>query len=246
MSNLFHYFANPSRFSRLSKILSPWFFGLMLFFLFLGLWFALFSSPPDYQQGETVRIMYVHVPAAWMSLFIYVTMTILSIFSLIWRHPIADLLCKCSAPIGAIFTLIALVTGSIWGKPTWGTWWVWDARLTSVFILFLIYMGHIGIVRSIEDKEKGAKASAILTLLGAFNIPIIKFSVDWWNTLHQPASIIRSGGPSIHIEMLTPLILMALSFMFFYFAFVLINAQSEIYSRRVKSIFLKNIKFNSK
>ena len=236
MSNLFHYFANPSRFSRLSKILSPWFFGLTLFFLFLGLWFALFSSPPDYQQGETVRIMYVHVPAAWMSLFIYVTMTILSIFSLIWRHPIADLLCKCSAPIGAIFTLIALVTGSIWGKPTWGTWWVWDARLTSVFILFLIYMGHIGIVRSIEDKEKGAKASAILTLLGAFNIPIIKFSVDWWNTLHQPASIKLDGASSIHSSMLLPLMLMLLVLLLYSALILLMKYKTEIIRIKKKNI----------
>ena len=241
MIKVLNYYANPGRFRRLSEKMYPWSLGLTIIFLLLGLWFALFNSPPDYQQGETVRIMYVHVPSAWMSLFIYSAMTIFSIFSLIWKHPMADLLCKSSAPIGACFTLIALVTGSIWGKPTWGTWWVWDARLTSVFILFLIYMGLIGLVRAIDDQVKSARACAILTLMCAIIIPFIKFSVDYWNTLHQPASIIRAGGPSIHHEMLIPLFLMAGSFMIFYFSFVLLNAQTELYQRRLKAIFIKNI-----
>jgi len=241
MTGIINYLANPGRFRRVSQKIYPWSLGSTVLFLLLGLWFALYNSPPDYQQGETVRIMYIHVPAAWMSLFIYSTMVLLSIFSLVWKHPLADLLCKSSAPIGACFTLIALVTGSIWGKPTWGTWWVWDARLTSVFILFLIYMGHIGLVRSIEDHTKSAKAAAILTLIGAINIPIIKFSVDWWNTLHQPASIIRVDGPTIHSSMLLPLILMAISFMSFYFSFVLLNTQTELYKRRLKTIFVKSL-----
>ena len=241
MTGIINYLANPGRFRRVSQKIYPWSLSSTVLFLLLGLWFALYNSPPDYQQGETVRIMYIHVPAAWMSLFIYSTMVLLSIFSLVWKHPLADLLCKSSAPIGASFTLIALVTGSIWGKPTWGTWWVWDARLTSVFNLFLIYMGHIGLVRSIEDHVKSAKAAAILTLIGAINLPIIKFSVDWWNTLHQPASIIRVDGPTIHSSMLVPLTLMAISFMSFYFSFVLLNTQTELYKRRLKTIFVKSL-----
>ena len=215
---------------------------LLLFIIVLsvGLTEALILSPEDYKQSHSVRIMYVHVPAAWMAMMIYLSMTIMSIFALVWRHPLADILSKCSAPIGASFTLIALVTGSIWGKPTWGTWWVWDARLTSVFILFLIYMGHITLVRSFEDEYKGARAGAILTLIGAFNLPIIKFSVDWWNTLHQPASVIKLDGPTIHIDMMIPLILMALGFLFFYFSFLLINVQTELNNRKLKKLFIQN------
>ena len=244
MTNIFNFLANPSRFRLFSQKAYPYTLFIMSIFMSTGLWFGLFNSPPDYQQGETVRIMYVHVPAAWMAMMIYFFMTIMSIFALVWRHPLADILSKCSAPIGAGFTLVALVTGSIWGKPTWGTWWVWDARLTSVFILFLIYMGHITLVRAFEDEYKGARAGAILTLIGAFNLPIIKFSVDWWNTLHQPASVLKLGGPSIHIEMMVPLILMALGFLFFYFSILLINVQTELNIRKLKKLFIK--KFSKK
>ena len=244
MTNIFNFLANPSRFRLFSQKVYPYTLFIMSIFISTGLWFGLFNSPPDYQQGETVRIMYVHVPAAWMAMMIYFSMTIMSIFALVWRHPLADILSKCSAPIGAGFTLVALVTGSIWGKPTWGTWWVWDARLTSVFILFLIYMGHITLVRAFEDEYKGARAGAILTLIGAFNLPIIKFSVDWWNTLHQPASVLKLGGPSIHIEMMVPLILMALGFLFFYFSILLINVQTELNIRKLKKLFIK--KFSKK
>jgi len=244
MTNIFNFLANPSRFRLFSQKVYPYTLFIMSIFMSTGLWFGLFNSPPDYQQGETVRIMYVHVPAAWMAMMIYFFMTIMSIFALVWRHPLADILSKCSAPIGAGFTLVALVTGSIWGKPTWGTWWVWDARLTSVFILFLIYMGHITLVRAFEDEYKGARAGAILTLIGAFNLPIIKFSVDWWNTLHQPASVLKLGGPSIHIEMMVPLILMALGFLFFYFSILLINVQTELNIRKLKKLFIK--KFSKK
>ena len=244
MTNIFNFLANPSRFRLFSQKVYPYTLFIMSIFISTGLWFSLFNSPPDYQQGETVRIMYVHVPAAWMAMMIYFFMTIMSIFALVWRHPLADILSKCSAPIGAGFTLVALVTGSIWGKPTWGTWWVWDARLTSVFILFLIYMGHITLVRAFEDEYKGARAGAILTLIGAFNLPIIKFSVDWWNTLHQPASVLKLGGPSIHIEMMVPLILMALGFLFFYFSILLINVQTELNIRKLKKLFIK--KFSDK
>ena len=225
----------------ISSKLTKYVFALFIIVLTIGLTEALFLSPEDYKQSHSVRIMYVHVPAAWMALTVYLSMTIMSIFSLVWRHPLADILSKSSAPIGAAFTLIALVTGSIWGKPTWGTWWVWDARLTSVFILFLIYMGHIAVVRAFEDEYKGARAAAILTLFGAFNLPIIKFSVDWWNTLHQPASVIKLDGPSIHVDMLIPLILMAFGFLFFYFSFLLINVQTELNHRKLKKLFIKKL-----
>ncbi len=245
MQNIFNFLANPSRFRVFSEKSYPYALFMMIILIYVGLWYSLFNSPPDYQQGETVRIMYVHVPAAWMAMMVYLSMTIMSLFALVWRHPLADILSKCSAPIGASFTLIALVTGSIWGKPTWGTWWVWDARLTSVFILFLIYMGHITLVRSFEDEYKGARAGAILTLIGAFNLPIIKFSVDWWNTLHQPASVIKLDGPAIHIDMMIPLILMALGFLFFYFSFLLINVQTELNNRKLKKLFIQNFSKNN-
>ena len=241
MAGIFNFLASPSRFRRLSERLYPYTIFLMVLFLILGLWYGIYSSPPDYQQGETVRIMYVHVPAAWMAMMIYFSMTLMSIFSLVWRHPLADLLAKESAPIGAMFTLIALVTGSIWGKPTWGTWWVWDARLTSVLILFFIYLGHVALIKLFDDEEKGSKAAAILTIIGAINLPIIKFSVDWWNTLHQPASVMRLDGPSIHIDMMIPLIFMAFAFLFYYLSFLFINTQSELYKRRVKKIYIQNL-----
>ncbi len=241
MSGIFNFLANPSRFRRLSEKYYPYTVFIMFILFFFGLWFGLYKSPPDYQQGETVRIMYVHVPAAWMAMMIYLSMTIMSFFSLVWRHPLADLLAKSSAPIGAIFTLIALVTGSIWGKPTWGTWWVWDARLTSVLILFFIYLGHIALINVFEDEEKGAKAVAILTLIGAINLPIIKFSVDWWNTLHQPASVIKIDGPSIHIDMMIPLLFMAFTFLFYYISFLFVNVQFELNKRKLKKIYIQNI-----
>tara|TARA_B100000686_G_scaffold345035_1_gene428820 strand:+ start:22355 stop:23098 length:744 start_codon:yes stop_codon:yes gene_type:complete len=241
MSDVFNFLANPSRFRRLAEKSYPYTVFIMCILFFFGLWFSIYKSPPDYQQGETVRIMYVHVPAAWMAMMVYLSMTIMSVFSLVWRHPLADLLAKSSAPIGAAFTLIALVTGSIWGKPTWGTWWVWDARLTSVLILFFIYLGHIALINVFEDEEKGAKAVAILTLIGAINLPIIKFSVDWWNTLHQPASVIKIDGPSIHIDMMIPLLIMALAFLFYYISFLFVNVQFELSKRKLKKKYIQNI-----
>jgi len=204
---------NPGVLERYIKFLSPWAGCLSLIFLFIGIWFALFNSPPDYQQGETVRIMYVHVPSAWMSMFIYTAIAISSLLGLIYGHLVAYIFAKAVAPIGAFFTLITLVTGSLWGKPMWGTWWVWDARLTSVFILFFFYVGFIIFSKSFNDPSKGDKISSVLALVGFINIPIIKFSVDFWTTLHQPASISKLGSPSIHNEMLIPLMIMFLSFM---------------------------------
>ena len=205
---MFNYFANPRRFMKLSGILLPWVAGVTVALFAAGLYMALFSSPADYQQGETVRIMYIHVPAAWMALFGYVVMAVSAAVGLIWKHPVADVAARAAAPIGACFTFLALLTGSLWGKPMWGTWWVWDARLTSVLVLFFLYLGYMALNTAFDDAQRGAKASAILAIVGLVNVPIIKFSVDWWNTLHQPASIVRMGGPTVHPDMLWPLFLM--------------------------------------
>ncbi len=190
-------YANPANFLKLVRAVVPASAGLTALLFCAGLYLAWFVAPPDYQQGETVRIMYLHVPAAWLSLLIYAVMTSAALGTLVWRHPLADAAQKAAAFLGACFTFLCLGTGAIWGKPMWGTWWVWDARLTSVLVLFLIYLGLVALWRTFEDPSKAARAAAIFTLVGALNIPIIKFSVDWWNTLHQPASVFRLGGPAI-------------------------------------------------
>ena len=189
--------ANPTRFLSLVDRVVPWLTAATLILLGVGLYLSFFVAPPDYQQGETVRIMFIHVPAAWLAMFGYMLIAVSALGTLIWRHPLADVAAKAAAPIGATFTFVALVTGSLWGKPMWGTYWVWDARLTSVLVLFLLYLGLIALWQSIEEPGRAGRAAAILALVGAVNIPIIKFSVDWWNTLHQPASVIRIGGPTI-------------------------------------------------
>ena len=223
-----HRFANPGRFVRLADRLLPWTAGLTLLCLGLGLWLGLFASPPDYQQGETVRIMYVHVPAAWMALFVYSFIAAASAAALIWRHPLADLAAKAASPLGAGFTFLALVTGSLWGRPMWGTWWEWDARLTSVLVLFFLYLGHMALMNAFEDPTRGRRAAAVLALVGFVNVPIIKFSVDWWSTLHQPASVVRLDGPTIHPDMLWPLILMALGYTFYFIMLLLMRIKSEL------------------
>src|SRR5579872_6482443 len=204
--------ANPARFMRVSGVALPIVAAVTPLVLLVGLYLALFVAPPDYQQGESVRIMYIHVPAAWMSTFVYAVMAASSAVALIWRHPVADIAAREAAPLGASFTLLCLVTGSLWGKPMWGTWWVWDARLTSVLVLFFLYLGYIALVNAFDDAGRGARAGGLLALVGAVNLPIIKFSVDWWNTLHQPASVLRLGGPSIDISLLLPLLVMAMAF----------------------------------
>jgi len=230
-----HRFANPARFARLSSRILPWSAGLAGALMLLGLLLALLVVPPDYQQGESVRIMYVHVPAAWMALFCYVFLAAASAVGLIWRHPLADLTAKATAPVGALFTFAALVTGSLWGKPMWGTWWVWDARLTSVLILFFLYLGYMALWQAIDDGAKAARAAAILALVGVVNVPIIKFSVEWWNTLHQPASVLRLDGPTIDASMLWPLLVMALGFKAYFVTVLLLRLRTELAERRLRA-----------
>ena len=228
--------ANPTRFLSIVDRVVPWLTALTLILLGVGLYLAFFVAPPDYQQGETVRIMFVHVPAAWLAMFGYTLIAIAALGTLIWRHPLADVAAKAAAPIGATFTFVALVTGSLWGKPMWGTYWVWDARLTSVLVLFLLYLGPIALWQAIEEPGRAGRAAAILALVGAVNVPIIKFSVDWWNTLHQPASVLRPGGPSIDPSLLTPLFVMAAAFTLLFVLLHLIAMRAEILRRRVHAL----------
>lgn len=227
--------ANPTRFLGLAGRLLPWFSGLTALLFAVGLFLA-FTTEGDYQQGETVRIMYVHVPSAWLAMMCYSVMAVAALGTLVWRHPLADVAARAAAPIGACFTFLALVTGSLWGKPMWGTWWVWDARLTSVFILFLMYLGLIALNRAMDDPGRAAKVSAVLTLVGFVNIPIIKFSVEWWNTLHQPASVMRLDGPSIDPEFLRPLLVMAIAFTCLFFTLHIAAMRNEIWRRRVAAM----------
>ena len=229
-----HRFANPARFLRISTAVFPWLAAATALCIGAGLYLALFASPPDYQQGESVRIMYVHVPAAWMALFVYTIIAVASAVALVWKHPLAHVAAKCASPIGASFTFIALVSGSLWGKPMWGTWWVWDARLTSVLILFFLYLGHMALLSAFEDTSRGERAAAILALGGFVNVPIIKFSVDWWNTLHQPASVMRLGGPTIDPAMLRPLLLMAVGFTVFFFTVLILRMRAELIARKIR------------
>ncbi|HOV03359.1 MAG TPA: heme ABC transporter permease [Kaistiaceae bacterium] len=230
--------ANPTRFLGLVDVVLPWLVALTAISFVVGLYMTFFVAPADYQQGETVRIMYIHVPAAWLAMLTYSVMTASSIGSLVWRHPLADVSVKAAAPIGATFTLLALITGSLWGKPMWGAWWVWDARLTSFLVLFIMYLGLIALQRTIEDPGRAARAAAILTLVGFVNIPIIKFSVDWWNTLHQPASVFKVGGPSIHPSLLWPLMVMAIAFSLMFLTLHLAAMRNEILRRRIRTLRL--------
>jgi heme exporter protein C len=224
--------ANPTIFLAVARRLLPVLAALTAALFVVGLYLG-FKAPPDYQQGETVKIMYLHVPAAWLSTFIYGIMTLAALGTLVWRHPLADAAQKAAAPLGAGFTFVCLVTGSLWGKPMWGTYWVWDARLTSELVLLIIYLGLIALWRSIEEPARAAKAAAILTLVGAVDLPIIKFSVDWWNTLHQPASVFRMGGPTIAPELLWPLLIMALAFTFLFLTLHVMAIRNEILRRRL-------------
>ena len=235
MKSAYHY-ANPAFFTLWAERLA-WPLALATLLAFgVGLYGALVLSPADYQQGETVRIMFIHVPAAWLALFTYGGMAIAALGTLVFRHPMADVAQKAAAPIGAGFTLICLVTGSLWGRPMWGTWWEFDARMTSVLVLMLIYLGIIALWQAIEDQVRAARAVAVLTLVGAVNLPIIKFSVDWWSTLHQPASVFRLGGPTIHKSMLTPLMVMGLAYLLLYLTLLLIRMRTELINRRAERL----------
>jgi heme exporter protein C len=229
-------YANPTNFLTLAARLIPWLAWASALTLALGLYLTFFVAPDDYQQGSSVKIMYLHVPAAWLSMMCYMVMASAALGTLVWRHPLADAAQKAAAPLGAAFTLLCLVTGSLWGKPMWGTWWVWDARLTSVLVLFLIYLGLIGLWRTIEEPAQAARAAAILTLVGVVNIPIIKFSVDWWNTLHQPSSVFKLGGPAIAGSMLWPLLVMAVAFTLLFFCLHLMAVRNEILRRRLRRL----------
>jgi heme exporter protein C len=231
-------FANPSRFLAFSERALPWLTIATVVAFAAGLGLVFFATPDDYQQGATVKIMFIHVPSAWLAMLIWAVMSIAALGTLVWRHPLADVTAQAAAPIGAAFTFLCLFAGSMWGRPMWGTYWVWDARLTSVLVLFLMYLGVIALWRTVEDPSRAARAAAILTLVGAINLPIIKFSVDWWNTLHQPASVFRIGGPTIHPSILVPLMVMAAAFTLLFVTLQLAAMRNEILRRRVRTLRL--------
>src|SRR5580704_14495282 len=230
-------FANPSRFLRLANSTIPWLSGVTVLAFAFGIDQTMIS-PDDYQQGATVKIMFLHVPAAWLGMLGWGLMTIAALGTLVWRHPLADVTAKAVAPIGAAFTLLCLVTGSLWGRPMWGTYWVWDARLTSELVLLLMYLGVIALWRTIDDPGRAARAVAIVTLVGALDLPIIKFSVDWWNTLHQPAAVFRVGGSTIDRSMLIPLLTMAIAFTLLFYTLHLAAMRNEIMRRRVRTLLM--------
>src|SRR5215469_16239581 len=228
-------FANPTKFLALTARVLPWLVGLTAIVLLIGLYQSV-TAPDDYQQGATVKIMFIHVPIAWLSMLVWAVMSAAALGTLVWRHPLADVAAKAAAPIGASFTFLALVSGSLWGRPMWGTYWEWDARLTSVLILFLMYLGLMALWRAVEDPSRAARAAAVLTLDGAINIPIIKFSVDWWNTLHQPASVLRMGGSTLDRAFLIPLLVMAVAFTFLFVTLLVAAMRNEILRRRVRAL----------
>jgi heme exporter protein C len=230
--------ANPTRFLGLAERVLPWLVAATVFAFAVGLTQALFIAPDDYQQGATVKIMFIHVPFAWLAMMCWGVMSLAALGTLVWRHPLADVAAKAAAPIGAAFTFLCLLTGSLWGRPMWGTYWVWDARLTSVLVMFIMYLGVIALWRTVDDPASAGRASAILTLVGAVNLPIIKFSVDWWNTLHQPASVLRLDGPAIHPAILVPLLSMAIAFTLLFLTLHFAAMRNEILRRRVRSLMM--------
>ena len=234
-------YAAPQNFYQLSRCLTPWLGGAAAMLLLAGLAGALWFAPPDYQQGESFRIIYVHVPSAWMSLFVYVVLAAAGITGLVWKVKVADALARASAPIGAAFTFLALATGSLWGKPMWGAWWVWDARLTSELILLFLYVGYIALQGAIEDRRMAARAGAVLAAIGLINIPIIHYSVEWWSTLHQGPTVTRFDTPAIHISMLIPLLIMALGFKLYYLANVLVRMRCELLEAERSSAWVRQL-----
>jgi heme exporter protein C len=232
------FLANPGRFLRVTRWLLPSLTVAALLVLALGAVWGLVWSPPDWQQGETVRIMYVHVPMAWLAMGGYSFLVVLSVLGLVWKHPLADVAARELSPIGALATALCLLTGSLWGRPMWGTWWVWDARLTSVLVLFFLWVGHAALTRAFDDPDRGARMGAILALVGAVNVPIVKFSVDWWNTLHQPASVTRLGAPGLHTDILYPLLVNGLGFSLAFAALALAATRAGLLERRLRALQL--------
>ena len=235
---MFAALANPHRFMAVSRWAAPICGVLAALLIAPGLWLG-FTAPPDYQQGTTVRIMFIHVPAAETAMFAYACLGAASFVSVVFRHAIADAAARAAAPLGAAFTLLALVTGSLWGRPMWGAWWVWDARLTSVLVLFLLFIGYMALRSALDDEAKAARAAAILALVGLINLPIVKFSVDWWNSLHQGESIFRPGGPTIAPVFLAPLALMSFGYLFAFGALWLERTRGEVWRRRAQSLALQ-------
>lgn len=233
-----HHYANPGRFLRLARPVLPWLAAFSLAFTLTGLIWGYFFAPADWEQGDAARIMYVHVPAAWVAMAGYATLAICSFFSIVWRHPLADLAAEEIGPVGAGFTAVCLVSGSLWGKPMWGAYWVWDARLTSVLVLFFLYLGHIALIRAFDNPEHGRRAAAILALAGAINLPIIVYSVQWWNTLHQGNTISFTGGSKIYITMLYPLIISTLGFYLTFITLVTARTAAAIMERRTSALLL--------
>ena len=238
---MINWLANPARFMRWSAAVLPWCGWATAAVLAVGLYLALVAAPPDYQQGESVRIMYVHVPAAWLALGVYLFVAVASAVALVWRHPLAEIAAGAAAPVGAAFTFVCLASGSLWGRPMWGTWWVWDARLTSVLVLFFLYLGYIALVNAFDEPGRGAKAGSVLALVGVVNLPIIKFSVDWWNTLHQPASVMRLGGPRIDPSMLVPLLVMAVGLLLLFVTLLLLGMRAALNERKALALRLNSV-----
>ena len=233
--------ANPTQFMGLSGRVLPWLAGAAGIVIAVGLYWSFFVAPPDYQQGETARIMFVHVPSAWLAMAGYTVIALSAFGLLVFRHPLADVSAKAAAPIGATFTFLALVTGSLWGRPTWGTYWVWDARLTSVLILFFLYLGLMALRSSIEDETLAAKLTAVLALVGIVMLPVIKFSVEYGQTLHQKASVMRLGGPTMDPSLLYPLLVMAFGFTLLFAALHLKAMSNEVLRRRVKALQMAEV-----
>jgi heme exporter protein C len=241
MWSFLHKLASPKHFYRIAGRLIPWLGALTAALMVAGLYLGLVMAPPDYQQGESYRIMFIHVPSAWMSLFVYVFMAVLSGIHLIWNIKLADVLASSSAALGASFTFLALATGSLWGKPMWGAWWVWDARLTAELILLFLYLGYIALVSAVEDRRAAGRAGGVLILVGVVNIPIIHYSVEWWNTLHQGPTVTKLDKPSIHLSMLVPLLVMALAFQLYYFTVLLMRARTELLERERRSAWVSEL-----
>lgn len=237
---LLHRYANPGRYLRLGDKLQPFLLWPAVLLSLAGMAWGLLFSPADWQQGDAVRIMYVHVPAAWLASLGYAALAVCGLLSLVWRHRLADLAAAEIGPVGACITFLCLLSGSLWGRPMWGAWWVWDARLTSVLVLFFLYLGHVALMRAFDDPARGARAAAILAIAGAVDLPVIKFSVQWWNTLHQPDSITLTGAPTMSLSMLWPLLVCTLGFSFAFAAIVNTRLRAAVVEMRLRQSLLQD------